>query len=66
MNQQFRNIVYLSDTGGTGKWRRIWPLQSIDCLKQQTNIQADYSQTPILDPNYYNGINSVTVQRWLS
>ena len=26
----------------------------------------DYSQTPILDKNYYRGMNSVTVQRWIS
>lgn len=26
----------------------------------------DYSQTPILDQNYYRGVNSVTVQRWIS
>ena len=64
--QQFRNVVYLSDRGGCGKWRKIWPIQSIDCVAQNTGIQIDYSQTPILDPRYYQGVNSITIQRWIS
>ena len=63
---QYRNIVYLSDRSGTGKWRRIWPIQSLDCVAQNTNIQVDYSQTPILDENFYKGMTTVTVQRWIS
>ena len=66
MGQQFRNIVYCADRSGTAKWRKIWPIQSIDCIAQQLNMQVDYSQTPILDQNYYNGLTSVTVQRWIS
>ena len=64
--QQFRNIVYLSDRSGTGVWRKIWPINQLNCLAQQLGIQADYSQTPILDQNYYKGMNSITVQRWIS
>lgn len=64
--QQFRNVIYLSDRGGTGVWRKVWPLNSINCVAQQLGIQADYSQTPILDQNYYKGVNSITVQRWIS
>ena len=64
--QQFRNVVYLSDRSGTGAWREIWPLNQINCIAQSLGIQADYSQTPILDQNYYKGMNSVTVQRWIS
>lgn len=66
MNQQFRNIVYLSDRSGTGVWRRIWPTNSLNCLAQNINAQVDYSQTPILDQNYYKGVNSITVQRWIA
>lgn len=66
MSQSFRNIVYCSDRSGTAKWRRIWPIQSIDCLAQGLNLQVDYSQTPILDQNYYKGMTSVTIQRWIS
>lgn len=66
LNQQFRNIMYASDRSGTMKWRRIWPIQSIDCVAQQFNIQADYSQTPILYADYYRGMTSVTIQRWIS
>lgn len=64
--QQFRNVVYLSDRSGTGVWRKIWPLNQLNCIAQSLGIQADYSQTPILDQNYYRGMNSVTVQRWIS
>ena len=66
MKQQHRNIVYLSDRGGTGKWRRIWPIQSLDSMSQMLNLQTDYSQTPILSPDYYRGMTSVTIQRWIS
>ena len=64
--QQFRNVVYLSDRGGTGSWRVVWPLSQINCVAQQLGIQADYSQTPILDQNYYKGMNSIKIQRWIS
>ena len=63
---QFRNLIYLSDRSGTAKWRRIWPIQQIDCIAQGTNIQADYSQTPVGQADYYKGITSITVQRWIS
>ena len=66
MKQQHRNIVYLSDRGGTGKWRRIWPIQQLDSMSSMLNLQADYSQTPILSPDYYRGMTSVTIQRWIS
>lgn len=64
--QQFRNITYLADRSGTGMWRKIWPLNQINCISQGLGIQADYSQTPIVDQNYYKGMNSVAVQRWIS
>lgn len=64
--QQFRNVIYLSDRSGTGVWRKIWPLNQINCIAQSLGVQADYSQTPILDQNYYKGMNSVTIQRWIS
>lgn len=64
--QQYRHITYLSDRSGTGVWRVIWPLNSINCVAQGLGIQADYSQTPIVDQNYYKGMNSICVQRWIS
>jgi hypothetical protein len=66
MQEIFRNIVYLSDRSGTGVWRRIWPINVLNCLSQNTREQVDYSQTPIVDQNYYKGMNTVTVQRWLT
>lgn len=38
----------------------------IDCVSQNINAQVDYSQTPIVDQNYYKGMTSVTVQRWIA
>ena len=35
-------------------------------MSQSCGIQADYSQTPIGDQEYYRGMTSVTVQRWIS
>lgn len=66
MSQTFRNITYLSDTSGTGCWRVIWPINQLNCIRQGLNFQSDYSQTPILDQNYYKGMTSITVQRWIS
>lgn len=66
MSQQYRNIFYVSDRSGTAQWRLLWPLNSVNCISQSLNIQADYSQTPIVDQNYYTGMNSITVQRWIS
>lgn len=64
--QQFRNIIYLSDVSGTGQWRRIWQLNSLNCISQNLGIQTNYMQIPILDQNFYKGINSITVQRWIN
>lgn len=61
-----RNIVYLQDRSGTGAWRQIWPINSINCIADRKDLQVDYTQTIIQDPNFYRGMNSVTVQRWTS
>lgn len=66
MSDTFRNIMYFADRGGCSKWRRQWAVSMIDCYAQGSHVQADYSQTPILDARYYKNINSVTVQRWIS
>ena len=42
------------------------PLQSVNCVASSFNIVNTATQTAILDPNYYKGITSVTVQRWIS
>ena len=66
MEHTYRNLVYLSDTGGTGKWRRIFQINSIECIAQNINTSVSYLQFPVLTPDYYKGITSVTVQRWIS
>lgn len=63
---QVRNIVYLSDRSGTGKWRRIFHANLIDCIQQDTGVSVDYMQMPIFDPKYYNGVSTVTIQRWIN
>lgn len=30
----YTNAVYLADTGGTGFWRRIAPITTLNCLTQ--------------------------------
>ena len=42
------------------------PLQSVNCVASNYNMTNTATQSPILDPNYYKGITSVTVQRWIS
>ena len=66
MAQTFRNLTYLADTSGCGMWRHLMPLQSVNCIASSFNMVNTATQTPILDPNYYKGITSVTVQRWIS
>lgn len=62
----YRNIIYLSDRNGTGKWRRIWPIHLIDSLSQSANVQADYMQLLVGHGSFYKGMTSVTVQRWIA
>lgn len=66
MQQQFKNVTYLSDVSGTGMWRRIWPITQVNCVSQQLNISNTYTQIPILQQDFYNGMTSVTVQRWIN
>lgn len=66
MNQQYRNIVYCSDVTGTGFWRHIQQILSTGCYSSNLGISNTYTQHPILDPDYYQGITSVTIQRWIS
>lgn len=66
MSNQFRNVIYLSDVSGTGFWRHIQQVMATNSVSQQQNIFNTYTQLPILDQNYYKGITSITVQRWIS
>ena len=65
-DRYFRNIVYLADRGGTGFWRHTQQMMAINCIAQELHLQLDCTQTPVLDQNFYKGMTSVTVQRWLS
>ena len=64
--RQFRNIAYLSDVTGTGFWRHIQQMLAANAMSQSLGIFNTYTQMPILDQGYYNGMTSVTVQRWLT
>ena len=66
MNQQSRNIVYLSDTSGTGLWRRIFQSTALNSISQGTNVSITTTQVPILDQKYYQGMASITCQRWIN
>ena len=66
MSQQYRNIAYLADRGGTAFWRHTQQMMAINCIAQNLNIQYDCMQTPIIDQNFYKGMTSVICQRWIS
>lgn len=66
MAQQFRNIAYLSDVSGTGVWRHIFQMIQANCVAQSLGLYNTFTQTPILDQNFYHGMTSVTCQRWIN
>ena len=61
---QFRNHHYLADTTGTGWWRHLFPMHTMDCVQDQIGLQNNYSRIVNTDPNFYVGMNSVWIQRW--
>lgn len=66
-NQElYRNVVYLADTGGTGFWRRVAPIVTLDCVAPRLRLSNTYTMAPVGDPSWYEGIRSVTIQRWLT
>ena len=62
---QFRNHHYLADTTGTGWWRHLFPMHTMDCVQDQIGLQNNYSRIVNTDPNFYVGMNSVWIQRWV-
>lgn len=66
VEQQYRNIAYLSDVSGTGYWRHIQQMLAVNSLAQNLHINNTYTQQPIIQQEYYKGITSVTVQRWIN
>ena len=57
------NVTLLDDTGGTGEWRAIWPINLLwPILRQDEQITVS-KQLP-LDPNYYAVQNTIMIQRW--
>ena len=66
MIQQSRNVVYLSDRSGTALWRRIFQSDAINAIGQSINTCVDTMQIPIVDQKYYQGVTSVTCQRWIN
>lgn len=65
MSQQFKNIMYLADTSGTGFWRHIQQILQVGCIGADLGIANTYTVNPILDQNYYKGMTSVHIQRWI-
>ena len=66
MTQQSRNIVYLADMSGTALWRRIFQATAVNAIGQQVNVNVTTTQIPVLDQRYYQGMTSVTCQRWIN
>lgn len=42
-----RNIVYLADTGGTGFWRRVAPITTLNCVAQNLKMLNTYMMEPV-------------------
>lgn len=66
MNQSSRNIVYCADRGGTGIWRRIFQADAVNSISQSINVAVTCTQEPIIDQKYYQGMTSITCQRWIN
>ena len=43
----FRNIVYLADTGGTGFWRRVAPITTLNCVSYELKMLNTYMMEPV-------------------
>lgn len=39
---------------------------STNCIQQNIGVSNTYTVNPILDPGYYQGMTSVTIQRWIA
>ena len=65
-NEIVRNVVYLADTGGCGFWRRVAPITTLNCVSYELKMLNTYTSEPITQPSWYEGLRSVTIQRWLS
>jgi hypothetical protein len=65
MENVHKNIFYLADLNGTGFWRRILPIITANPLTNTTQIYNTFTMIPVYDPNYYVGVDSVTIQRWI-
>lgn len=57
---QFNNCLLPADVTGTGVWRLLWPLHAVS---GDRNISTSVLNRPVLDPNYYNGMNMIMFQR---
>lgn len=66
MIQSSRNIVYCADRGGTGIWRRIFQADAVNSIGQSINTAVTCTQEPIIDQKYYQGMTSITCQRWIN
>ena len=62
----YRNLIYLADTGGTGFWRRVAPITTLNCVSKELKMLNTYTMEPVSQPSWYEGVRSVTVQRWLT
>lgn len=60
---QFTNCLFPADVTGTGVWRLLWPYHSIS---GDRNIATTILNRPVLDPNYYSGMNMLMFQRLVS
>ena len=42
-----RNVIYLADVSGTGFWRRIAPITTLNCVSQELKMLNTYTMEPV-------------------
>ena len=57
----FRAISYISDHGGCGHYRMIWPVEMVNTYTDDILIDSFNTLIPL--PAFYQGVNSVRFQR---
>ena len=43
----YRNLTYLADVSGTGFWRRVAPITTLNCVSQELKMLNTYTMEPV-------------------
>ena len=65
MNKHFyRNHVFTADECGCGFWRHVVQSLQVGAMGHSSDVSLTLTREPILDPDFYKGMASITFQRW--